>query len=1094
MAQNRIQVLHVDDEPGFADLAKEFLEREDSRFVIQTVTNAHEALQSLRDDTPDCVVSDYEMPGIDGLEFLAQVRDDYPELPFILFTGKGSEAVASEAVSAGVTDYLQKQGTSEQYELLANRIRNAVFARREAQRANRHEELIRLTELAGDTGGFELNLETGELLLTDGAKRLTGLTDTTSVSVDDALELYPESQWAEIRETFEKAAETGEKTHGRWTLYPDDDEERLVDVTFTPVDHDETDDSATILRGSIHDITERKEHQRKLEQAETLFQASQDSLFLINVAEDFSIERVNAAWETVTGLAAEDVRGQPPTALLGTEQGALIEAYYRDCVARQEPLQYDETIQFNGRQVHCETEIAPVVVDDTVEYIAGSMRDLTEQKQRQQELRRLRQAIDDANVAITLADPSQDNEPLVYVNDAFEEMTGYTVDEVLGRNCRFLQGEATDPEKITALRTAIDEEEPITVEIRNYRKDGTQFWNKLTVTPIYSAAGNLVRYLGTQEDITERKLRQKELEAERRFVQESLDALEDLFYVIDADGTLQRWNQRAVDVTGYTDAELDEMHVSELFPESDQATVAEAIQTTLTSGETTVKAAIRTADDRQIPYEFTAATLTDDTGTPSKVAGIGRDLTERRQREERFRALVEHASDIISVIDPDGEFQYQSPSIESILGYDPADTIGDTAWEYIHPDDRERVIEKFEDWIHAAEKMTQVVEYRAQHADGTWRWMEARGTGEFTAQDMDGYVTYARDVTARKRRREELQELKLQYQSVVENFPDGAVFLFDDDLMYLQAGGNELNSIGITPDEVVGSTPRDLFPASIASDLCQHHHTALAGESSILDQSLNGEQYRIRIAPVRPDEEAVTRGIAVFENITLQAEQRQALERRNERLDEFASIVSHDLRNPLNIAGGYIELAQDTCDAPPLTKAADAIDRSQALVDDLLTIARTGTDLTDVQPVALPDTARQCWDTIDTATDATGTVEITTTARIKADPDRLQQLLENLYRNAVEHGGEGPSIEVGELSDGFYVADNGVGIPQAERDTVFEAGYSTSETGTGFGLRIVKQVADAHGWDIRITDSASGGARFEITSVDFAADSQVFSA
>jgi PAS domain S-box-containing protein len=121
-----IKVLHVDDDRSFAELCAESLERKNDLLTVETATSATEALEALADINPDCIVSDHEMPEVGGLEFLEKVRETRPDLPFILFTGKGSEELASEAISAGVTDYLQKSLGQDQYQILANRIENAV--------------------------------------------------------------------------------------------------------------------------------------------------------------------------------------------------------------------------------------------------------------------------------------------------------------------------------------------------------------------------------------------------------------------------------------------------------------------------------------------------------------------------------------------------------------------------------------------------------------------------------------------------------------------------------------------------------------------------------------------------------------------------------------------------------------------------------------------------------------------------------------------------------------------------------------------------------------------------------------------------------
>lgn len=204
------------------------------------------------------------------------------------------------------------------------------------------------------------------------------------------------------------------------------------------------------------------------------------------------------------------------------------------------------------------------------------------------------------------------------------------------------------------------------------------------------------------------------------------------------------------------------------------------------------------------------------------------------------------------------------------------------------------------------------------------------------------------------------------------------------------------------------------------------------------------------------------------------------LERQNERLEQFASVVSHDLRNPLNVLIGAIDVTQETGDVDHLTRATKAIGRMETLIEDLLTLARSGEIIGDTETVDISVLATQCWESLQTPT---ATLSVETTHTIQADRTRLQQLLENLFKNAIEHGGDTVTIRVGDLDDGFYVEDDGVGIPEGNRQDVFEGGYSTTTDGTGFGLAIVAEVANAHGWDVRITESREGGARFEVGGV-----------
>lgn len=591
MNQPSIRVLYVDDDPEFRELTATYLEQQNDSFIVDTASNTTDGRASMRKQLPDCIVADYEMPEENGIELLQTIRDEFAEIPFILFTGKGSEEVASEAISAGVTDYLQKGTGTEQYELLANRIETAVGQYRAEQKLERKNDLFKKTQHLADVGAWEWNVTTEEGYYSEKVYDIYGITERSEIRPErDIEEFYHPTDQNKLRDAVETAIATGERFDMELRVVTDDD-----------------------------DIT----------------------------------------WVRASG----------------------------------------------------------------------------------------------------------------------------------------------DP----------------------------QFEN-----------GECVRIRGTIQDITDRKKREEKFKAERTFIQQSLNTLNDIFYLVDTDGNFQRWNDMLPELTGYTDEEIGSMNALEFFDGAHRETITSAIRNSIQNGSTVVEAEITTKDGRQIPHEFRGVRMADDDGNVTGVIGIARDITARKKREAELIA-------------------------------------------------------------------------------------------------------------------------------------------------------------------------------------------------------------------------------------------------ERDRLDEFANIITHDLRNPLTVAEGRLELARAECDSDQLDIAADAIDRSQALVTDVLTLARTGETAGSLESVQLSTLAKECWKVIP-ETNATLSVEATQT--VSADRSSLRQLLENLFSNAVEHGGENVTVQLGDLTNGFYIADDGVGLSEKARENLFEAGYSTTDTGTGFGLRIVKQVVDAHGWEIQVTDSDNGGMRVEITNVD----------
>jgi len=246
------------------------------------------------------------------------------------------------------------------------------------------------------------------------------------------------------------------------------------------------------------------------------------------------------------------------------------------------------------------------------------------------------------------------------------------------------------------------------------------------------------------------------------------------------------------------------------------------------------------------------------------------------------------------------------------------------------------------------------------------------------------------------------------------------------------------------------------------------------------------------------DNEGSVRGlVGISVDITELKSKERALERQNDRLERFSRYVSHDLKNPLQVARGYLDVARDGVDGDPdrsLAKVDNALGRIEEMLEDLGETVRQrpsdDVESADVQFVALADLFTDVWSAMDAET-ATLDVAVDDAVTVAAADSEIRPLVENLLKNAVEHGNEGVTVTVGLLPDGFYVADDGPGIPEAERERVTEEGYTTADSGTGTGLALVSDIATEQGWELAVTESAAGGARFAFRNAMVAGDGPV---
>lgn len=446
-------------------------------------------------------------------------------------------------------------------------------------------------------------------------------------------------------------------------------------------------------------------------------------------------------------------------------------------------------------------------------------------------------------------------------------------------------------------------------------------------------------------------------------------------------------------------------------------------------------------------------------------------------------AILEHASDYVVVIDDRDVIDYVSPAVERVLGYQPSELEGTNGLEYIFPSDRDHVVEAVSA-VSSTPSESRTIEYRVRHADGTWRWLEVDVTNFVDESAVDGVLIVSRDVTERV-------ESRHQRETILENLP-GYIYRSRTE------GTWPLEFVEGAAEEITGYTARELVEdIEIAEEVIHPDDRAAvrAGvEAGLADAGRYDLTYRFVsrsgetgwlwdrgiLAEDPVSGEAFLDGFVT--DVTERKEQEHALERQNERLAEFSSIVSHDLRNPLNLADGYLELVREDCDSAHVDEVSAAHERMNELIDDLLRLAQVGAETGSRERLELEAEFERSWQTVATA-DAT--IRIDVDRAIQANASQFQQLVANLFQNAIGHGGPDVTVSVGPLEDGIYVEDDGPGIPEPDRPNVFDASYSEAQDGVGYGLRIVERVAEDHDWTVTVTDGADGGARFEISGIEF---------
>jgi PAS domain S-box-containing protein len=331
------------------------------------------------------------------------------------------------------------------------------------------------------------------------------------------------------------------------------------------------------------------------------------------------------------------------------------------------------------------------------------------------------------------------------------------------------------------------------------------------------------------------------------------------------------------------------------------------------------------------------------------------------------------------------------------------------------------------------------------------------------------------------------------YQTLVENAAEGMLTIdADSEIVYANAAIEDI--LGYTPDDLVGSSKMKIIPERL-QDV---HAAALEAYVETGDRNIDwdgvelpalhkdGYEVPTLISLREHDHDGEQYFTGIIRDISERKRREEQLRDQKVRLNQFSEILTHDIRNPLSVAQGYAEIAQENHDIPALAQLETSLERIDSLIEDVTALTRDGQVLGETEPVDLEACARQAWQNVATANaDLCFQAELGVT---EADESRLYGVFENLFRNAVEHADGTVTIHIGRLQDeqGLYVEDTGSGIPEPIRGEIFEYGYSTNDAGSGYGLPIVQQIVNGHGWEITAGECDAGGARFEITGIEFA--------
>ena len=860
-----------------------------------------------------------------------------------------------------------------------------------------------------------------------------------------------------------------------------------------------------------------------LQRYQTLVNTIDDGIYQLDT--DGRFVAVNDVIVEKTGYAREELLGSRASMLLD-DMATIereVERRLAESVERKGPL--DITVRTaGGGCIPCELRLNVLVEDGEFRGTVGVVRDVADRERAEQTLtareRQLEQAtaltdrlLDVTSVAVAVINGDGEVERL---NERARSILGISDSEratyPLADMPVYDEGGRRLSTDECPFARALETGEPVYDRlVRIEPPDRERRWLSVNAAPVPADGDASDRTIVTAKDVTELKERERErhrtLQERERRLEESERRYRTLVEnfpngavaLVDEDVRYQTVGGEPLNVADVTAAEIEGKRVREALPTALADELAPRYEAALEGESDTF-----TSEHTDRVFEFRVVPVRDDDGDVFAAMGMSWDITEREERkrklaesERRYRTLVENfPNGAVGLFDEDLRYQ--------VTGGDILDEVDTSTEEIIGQTVRERYPKELADQLEPKFRAALDGERNSFEMEYHDRWWLAHTV---PVSDESGEVfagmTMAQDITERKESKRKLAESERRFRTLAENFPNGGVGVYDRDLRYTLVTGTMWDDIEPDPEDLEGNTIWEALPADTAADVEPVFRAALDGETGSVVSTLAGRTYKVWAAPLRDADGEITGGQSFALDVTERIERErkleetvEMLEESNARLESFASMLAHELRNPVNI--GQIYSQQLPTDAAPnaVEYVTEAFDRIEDMIDVMLVLTRDREAVGESSPLSIAEAARDAWENAETAA---ATIEIDVAAVMRGDETYVRHLFRNLFENAVQHGGRDVTVRVGELPaesaneaapdeavSGFYVADDGEGIPPDERDEVFEVGFTTAaeEGGTGLGLAFVKELAGVYGWDYSVTESEAGGARFEFRNVD----------